>query len=173
MLYGSMCSDRCPRMPFMALLLLAPSSSVRQAISMICLSSGLAQQVSAPCMQSLAMAEFLRPNRQQLTGCNARGQRRSGIRASRPTQDVCEVPAASTHCPDIMSAADGQQRCSFRLSNTHRVSQCLLHMPQLLPDFRTFAVLPTVTTANSIWGVCSKHHDTSKTHVEVTQHLTV
>ena len=37
------------------------------------------------------------------------------------------------------------------------VLQCLLHMPQILPKFRSFAILSAVRTANSNWGICSRH----------------
>ena len=40
------------------------------------------------------------------------------------------------------------------------VLQCLLHMPQILPKFRTFAILSAVRAANSNWGMCSKHCNT-------------
>ena len=41
-----------------------------------------------------------------------------------------------------------------------RVSQCLLHMPQLLPEFWAFAVLSAVPKAKSTWIMCGKHCDT-------------
>ena len=39
----------------------------------------------------------------------------------------------------------------------HRISQCLLHMPQLLPENRAVTELSAVPHANSSWGMCSKH----------------
>ena len=41
-----------------------------------------------------------------------------------------------------------------------QILQCLLHMPQLLPKFRTVAVLFAVSKTYSTWGRCSKHCNT-------------
>ena len=38
--------------------------------------------------------------------------------------------------------------------------QRLLRMPQFMPHFHPFAVLSAVPTADSIWGMCSKHCNT-------------
>ena len=38
--------------------------------------------------------------------------------------------------------------------------QCLLHMPQFMPEFRTFAVLSIVPKANAVWGMSTKHCNT-------------
>ena len=51
-------------------------------------------------------------------------------------------------------------QCRYQCCDQH-VSQCLLHMPQFMPEFRTFAVLSAVPMANSIWGMCSKHCNSS------------
>ena len=50
----------------------------------------------------------------------------------------------------------------MRMYHNAHVLRCLLHMPQLLPEFQAFAVVPTVPTSTSIWGVCSKHRDTEQ-----------
>ena len=35
--------------------------------------------------------------------------------------------------------------------------QCLLHMPQLLPELRAPAVLFAIDNIDLFWGMCSKH----------------
>ena len=40
------------------------------------------------------------------------------------------------------------------------VSQWLLLMPQLSPEFQAFALLSVVAMANLTWGMCSHHCDT-------------
>ena len=64
------------------------------------------------------------------------------------------------HAPRLQQAApsfhqDPQYHgtCSARTL----VSQCLPHMLQVWPKFRTFTVLSAVRKANSNWGMCSKH----------------
>ena len=43
------------------------------------------------------------------------------------------------------------------LGESPNVLHCLLHMPQLSPKFRAFALLSAISMAKLIWGMSSKH----------------
>ena len=49
----------------------------------------------------------------------------------------------------------------------------MLYLPQLLAKVWTFAVFSAVPRADSTWGMCSKHCNTSNLHVQVLQNLMV
>ena len=52
-------------------------------------------------------------------------------------------------------------RCAQGRQGQLEILQCLLHMPQLLPEFPAFGVLFAVPNANSDWGMCSKRCTTT------------
>ena len=54
-------------------------------------------------------------------------------------------------------------RCGKHLwCTTLNVSQSWRHMSLFLPEFWAFATICTIPKANSTWGMCSKHYDTSQ-----------
>lgn len=84
----------------------------------------------------------------------------------RETKCTAEAPADPG-----MTLAHHMAHHTTRFGSITKVLQCLRHMRRLLPKFRTFAVLSAVFEANSTWGMCSRHCNTSKADAEVLQQL--